>query len=276
MGLSVLVAASFACGQDTDPPMSSPQADAQPIREKVFAVGPGVTAPELLSSALAPAPLEKCRKNVYGKVVLSVIVDAKGQPRNVMFLEPLGTELDRFALQMLSADRFKPGISDGAPVAVALSVEVEMEACVIRKKDENGRKTDWLRLMSEPTQHFGRLRIAPKEAAFASDDTLRKDSISDPIEYRQGGAISAPVLLNYVSAEFTDAARTARYQGTCMLSLIVDRNGMPASISVMQRLDYGLTENAIKSVEKFRFKPAMKDGEPVTVRVPIEVSFHLY
>jgi hypothetical protein len=41
-------------------------------------------------------------------------------------------------------------------------------------------------------------------------------------------------------------------------------------------LGYGLSEKAIEAVMKYRFKPAMKDGKPVPVRVNIEVYFRLY
>jgi hypothetical protein len=37
-----------------------------------------------------------------------------------------------------------------------------------------------------------------------------------------------------------------------------------------------LSEKAIEAVNKYRFKPAMKDGMPVPVKMNVEVRFHLY
>jgi protein TonB len=37
----------------------------------------------------------------------------------------------------------------------------------------------------------------------------------------------------------------------------------------------GLDEKAIEAVEKWKFKPGMKDGQAVNVRVTIEVNFRL-
>jgi TonB family protein len=94
---------------------------------KVYAVGPGVTAPEFVSLNMAPISAGKCNKKWDGKVTLSFLVDTMGRPRNIMFLRPLGTDLDKLALQIVAADHFKPGTHDGAPVVVAQSEEVGMQ-----------------------------------------------------------------------------------------------------------------------------------------------------
>jgi len=84
------------------------------------------------------------------------------------------------------------------------------------------------------------------------------------------------VPLNNVNAVFTEAARRAKYQGVCLISLIVDEQGMPQNIQIMKMLDYGLDQNAVDAVGKYRFRPAMKSGQPVPVMIAVEVSFRLY
>ena len=95
--------------------------------------------------------------------------------------------------------------------------------------------------------------------------------------YRVGGAISEPVPLNNVEAEFSDEARRAKYQGVCLISVIVDAQGNPQNPRVVRALGMGLDEKALEAVRKYKFKPAMKDGKtPVPVMINVEINFRLY
>jgi len=271
------MAASFAAAQQTNPPAPTPAADTQPERMKVYSVGPGVTAPELLPLNLSPTPPGKCKKKADGIVMLSVIVDATGHPRNVMFFHPTGTDLDKFALQIAAADQFKPGTSEGAPVAVAQLLEVSMQGCVEQTKDDTGKKMYLLRLRSQPQQKMEPLPQPPEEAILTSGDRTRMDyENSTAPNGRIRVSIKAPVPIISPEAVFSDAARKARYEGICVVSLIVDKYGMPQDIKVVKKLDYGLDQKAMDAVMGYRFKPAMKDGEPVAVMIFVEVNFRLY
>jgi len=95
--------------------------------------------------------------------------------------------------------------------------------------------------------------------------------------FRVGGGISAPIALVSPEAEFSDEARRAKYQGVCLISLIVDAQGNPQSPHVVRPLGMGLDEKALEAVRKYKFKPALKDGRtPVPVMITIEVNFRLY
>ena len=60
-----------------------------------------------------------------------------------------------------------------------------------------------------------------------------------------------------------------------LLSMVIDENGVPKSISVMRSLGLGLDEKAIAAVTQWRFQPGAKDGTPVKVQAQIEVTFRL-
>ena len=95
--------------------------------------------------------------------------------------------------------------------------------------------------------------------------------------YQVGGGISKPVLIHEEEAKFSDEARRAKYQGVCLISLIVDAQGNPQNIHVIRTLGMGLDEKAIEAVRKYKFKPALKEGKtPVPVIITVEVDFHLY
>ena len=91
-----------------------------------------------------------------------------------------------------------------------------------------------------------------------------------------GGAVSAPVLIHEVEAEFSDEARRAKYQGVVLVSFIVDTQGIPQNPRVERPLGMGLDEKAVEAIRQYKFKPAMKNGKPVAVKMAIEVNFRLY
>jgi len=93
--------------------------------------------------------------------------------------------------------------------------------------------------------------------------------------YKIGGGVSAPVAIVKPEPEYSEEARKAKWQGAVLLQLIVDENGVPQEIKVVKSLGLGLDQKAIEAVQKWRFKPGLKDGKPVPVSANIEVNFRL-
>ena len=94
--------------------------------------------------------------------------------------------------------------------------------------------------------------------------------------YHVGGGISAPTAISAPDPNYTEEARRAKKQGTCVLWLIVDSTGKPRDIRVARGLGFGLDAKALEAVQQWRFQPALKDGKPVDVQISVEVEFHLY
>jgi TonB family protein len=95
--------------------------------------------------------------------------------------------------------------------------------------------------------------------------------------YRVGGGVTAPTILRSVQAEFSDEARRNKYQGLCVIEIIVDEHGNPHNPHIVQALGEGLDENAVKAIMQYKFRPGMKDGKPVAVGpVDIEINFRLF
>jgi periplasmic protein TonB len=94
--------------------------------------------------------------------------------------------------------------------------------------------------------------------------------------FRVGGGVSAPKELYAPEPEYSEEARKAKYQGTCVLYVIVGADGRPRDLRVARSLGLGLDEKAIDAVKTWKFEPAMKDGKPVAVAISVEVEFRLY
>jgi TonB family protein len=93
--------------------------------------------------------------------------------------------------------------------------------------------------------------------------------------YRIGNGVSAPSILYKVEPQYTPEAKDDKIQGTVKLQVEITPEGVAENFLVLQSLDAGLDANAITAVSNWRFKPGMKDGEPVAVFATIEINFHL-
>jgi TonB family protein len=95
---------------------------------------------------------------------------------------------------------------------------------------------------------------------------------------RVGDGVTAPKAIYQPEAEFSDEARRAKYEGTVVVTLIVDANGNPQNVHVSRSLGMGLDEKAVEAVQKYKFKPALDQstGKGVPVMVSVEVRFRLY
>lgn len=96
-------------------------AGAQP---PVFRPGPDVIAPFVVAKA-KPAYAEEARlAKLEGSVLLSLVIGADGQPRDIQVARPLGLGLDERAIENVQAWQFKGGTRNGNPVDVMVNEEV--------------------------------------------------------------------------------------------------------------------------------------------------------
>jgi protein TonB len=90
--------------------------------------------------------------------------------------------------------------------------------------------------------------------------------------------VAPPTVVREVPAGYTEAAIQARIQGDVGLRAIVHPNGTITNFTVTLPLDnnrYGLDAKAIAALSQWEFKPGMKDGKPVAVRIDVRIRFML-
>jgi TonB family protein len=273
--LAVGAAASQQGASQTSPETTSPR----PTPPTVYYAAAGVTAPALIPPNLGITAPKHC-SNLNGMVGLSVVVDSAGVPRDFKILRSDGPRLSDFATKFIAEQRFKPGTYGGIPVDVASELTVALQTCVSGTKESGDVENNELTLRSHPL-----IAIALLAQPMASADNgggapvIGASSVSDSttVLNKLGERISAPIPLYNPQAVYSPYGKKARIEGICLIGLIVDANGLPKNIHVIKGLEPSLDQKAIEAVEKYRFKPAMKDGAvPVPVMINVEVNFQLY
>jgi TonB family protein len=243
----------------------------------MFIVGPGVSAPELQPASPLVIDDENCKKKLNGKAVLSFLVDTTGFPRNIAFEEGAGGGLDEIAYKMVSSDRFKPALHQNSPVIVPMKDEVELQACLTKKKNGPADAQSVAALSAQPKQKLMAMTLSEEQLEFSSFPTSSRGPAEPFTKTNETkNSVLAPAPLNSVEAVFSDEARRKSISGVCLVSLVVDSDGMPRNVRVIRPLGYGLDLKAVDAARKYRFKPAMRKGTPIPVMITVEVNFRLY
>jgi TonB family protein len=76
--------------------------------------------------------------------------------------------------------------------------------------------------------------------------------------------------------EFPESARRDKKEGHVLIGLTVGIDGVPHDVKVVSSSDKDFDAKAIEAVQRWRFKPALKNGEPIEVPIEVSVDFHLH
>ena len=86
---------------------------------------------------------------------------------------------------------------------------------------------------------------------------------------------SRAVINSKPAPSYTKEARRNGVQGFVTMKVLLSGDGKVSRVRVVKGLPAGLSENAIRAACKIKFKPAIKDGEPVSQWVTVEYVFRL-
>ena len=116
---------------------------------------------------------------------------------------------------------------------------------------------------------------APEDPAPAAQSEGKK-SLPEGV-FRVEDVNTPPRLIKEVKPNYTAAAMRARIQGGVILEVIVEKDGRVGDVRVKQSLDreYGLDDEAVKALKRWRFAPGMRNGAAVPVLVEVEMTFTL-
>jgi len=100
-----------------------------------------------------------------------------------------------------------------------------------------------------------------------ADDTSKPE----PVYYVNGSTVKAPRPIYAPDPEFPEKARKEHPKEKIVLRMVVGSNGLPRDIRVQRSPSPELDEAATNAVKKWKFAPATKDGQPVAVKIDIEI-----
>jgi periplasmic protein TonB len=83
----------------------------------------------------------------------------------------------------------------------------------------------------------------------------------------------APEPIHRVVPEYSAAMLAARASGTVTARLLIDDDGRVAAVEVLEDIGYDSRALAVAAFRQFRFRPALRGGEPVAVWIVHRIRF---
>lgn len=136
-----------------------------------------------------------------------------------------------------------------------------------------------LKSLDEAEAVMGRVFFFSAEAAQRAWPEIRRadDKTPDSEIYHVKKDDVLPPRATYTpEPEFSEEARRAKFQGTVILKIVINKAGDVVRVRLERALGMGLDKNAMEGVKQWRFTPATRNGQPVAVEMNIEVAFNLY
>ena len=112
-------------------------------------------------------------------------------------------------------------------------------------------------------------------AAKAPDRATAPAEVQPPVAAPLYEVDSQPTVIGEVKIPYPEEARARGLEGTVVLRILVDETGTVRSVKLVSGPGGGLDEAATKAVARFRFRPAMRKGQPVATEIRYAYTFEL-
>ena len=137
-----------------------------------------------------------------------------------------------------------------------------------------------LRSIDDAQNTIEKVFSVDKETLQKANPEYRRIGAPDEPIYQYGqydsSGLTIPRAIFFPEPELSGQARNARYQGTNVLQIVVDKNGLVSRMQVVRHLGMGLDAQSLKIIKTWRFQPGVLHGQPVAVRLNIELSYKLF
>ena len=98
---------------------------------------------------------------------------------------------------------------------------------------------------------------------------------ADGLPASASGSLIMPKPLYTPDPNYSEDARKARFQGVVTLQAVVRSDGSVDVLGVLRTPGFGLDQEAVRAVKQWRFKPGTRNGQPIDMRLSIEVNFRI-
>src|SRR5262249_1074188 len=114
-------------------------------------------------------------------------------------------------------------------------------------------------------------QLAAKAGVIAKIDDRLVVDLDDPSTPTTG--LVQPVFYERLKPQYTIEAQLANVTATVEIEAVFRDNGQVTDLEIIRWAGFGLDESALQTAARLRFKPAERNGRPVSVRALVRYNF---
>ena len=108
-------------------------------------------------------------------------------------------------------------------------------------------------------------------------EQVRTIDLADKVVYKVAQVVTPPRPLAQPLPPYTEAARAQQIEGLILVKCVVLEDGTVANLKLVRGLGYGLDESVLLTIQnRWKFEPARREGNPVSVEAHIEISMRTH
>jgi len=203
-------------------------------------------------------PQESINRDEEGKVVVEFTADNTGKITDRNIARGVSPGIDSTALSIFDYLLWKPGLSMGKKITCTSTYELNFDLKAFRRL----------------VKKRGYLHVPRNYSPYDSSGTIfpmKKSETAPQFQLQDSGTSLADFLHEHLN--FPDNASKLGISGTVKLKFVVERNGLPSNIVVLEYIGGGCTEEAIRLLELTRWIPGMLDNQYVRTYFEINILF---
>ncbi|HKP87343.1 MAG TPA: energy transducer TonB [Blastocatellia bacterium] len=118
-------------------------------------------------------------------------------------------------------------------------------------------------------------RSRASREALDRPDARRDERVEDArdLESALGAGFKPPEFLNRAKPEYTESAERADVNATVEAAAVFRASGEVGKVEIIRWAGFGLDESAERAIRSLKFKPATRDGQPISVRATVRYNF---
>jgi TonB family protein len=127
--------------------------------------------------------------------------------------------------------------------------------------------------IAQPNQGSGQSRGTVQNGGFATQEIAQS---GPKLPQPDKGPATTPVEITFKpNPIYTEEARQLKLEGEVLLEVMFGANGQLRVNRVVRGLGHGLDEAAVAAANRMRFKPALREGQPVDSMAVVHVLFQM-